>query len=394
MPRKSARKQTDVSIFISHAFKPDPSYYKIEEFRVAIRKAIGDACQLYELSSAGFSANPIIEMQSQAERLPGQVISNLQHCQFAIVDISGNNPNVFFEYGYLRARGVPCILLKSTNSATVPVPTDIQGEFINFYTEVQEIGEQITAEICKQVTSAIRKGTFEHELIPQVWFQESVENILVVSSSEHAKSEFAKRESPDHVVLDNIGDRDSVLACCMFLARRYPKAKITIHASDQFDYKYISHDIVVIGGPGDEKEGNAVCSRILREMSSSVSYDDEDNLHFGSTQFASESDPSIGVVKDYGYFARMPNPFDETRSVVLMHGIHTFGVLGAARAFTDSLVGEENMKTVMGKATRSAVGQFAFECIFEVNIFPTGDISVPRVQSNGVLGLKRLPKGS
>ena len=34
------------------------------------------------------------------------------------------------------------------------------------------------------------------------------------------------------------------------------------------------------------------------------------------------------IVKDYGYFVRVPNPHNDSSIVVLVHGIHTAGVVG------------------------------------------------------------------
>ena len=50
------------------------------------------------------------------------------------------------------------------------------------------------------------------------------------------------------------------------------------------------------------------------------------------------------LVADVAYVARLRNPFEFDRTLTICNGIHSRGVLGAVRCFTDATVREQNEK--------------------------------------------------
>ena len=80
------------------------------------------------------------------------------------------------------------------------------------------------------------------------------------------------------------------------------------------------------------------------------------------------------IREDIGYFARFPNPLNGESTVVLVNGIHTTGVLGAARAFSERREALPNFDTVLRMGASSA----GFECYFKVPVL-SGDVRVPSV---------------
>ena len=50
------------------------------------------------------------------------------------------------------------------------------------------------------------------------------------------------------------------------------------------------------------------------------------------------------LVADVAYVARLRNPFQFDRTLTICNGIHSRGVLGAVRCFTDATVREHNEK--------------------------------------------------
>jgi hypothetical protein len=53
------------------------------------------------------------------------------------------------------------------------------------------------------------------------------------------------------------------------------------------------------------------------------------------------------LVEDWGCFARFINPFNPEARVTVVHGIHTYGVLGAARLFSDHPAAEPNLRLAL-----------------------------------------------
>ena len=93
--------------------------------------------------------------------------------------------------------------------------------------------------------------------------------------------------------------------------------------------------------------------------------------------------------EDVGYFARFPNPVNEECNVVLVNGIHTTGVLGAARAFTERREALKNFHAVHG----SGAGTTAFECHFRVCVV-NGHVQVPIVASSDIFSLARSERSA
>lgn len=89
--------------------------------------------------------------------------------------------------------------------------------------------------------------------------------------------------------------------------------------------------------------------------------------------------------RDYGYFARFPNPLNEAATVILASGIHTAGVLGAARAFADSPEALRNYHSVFN----SGVTPKSFECHFEVAVL-NGDVRVPDILREHIYTLGQI----
>jgi hypothetical protein len=61
-------------------------------------------------------------------------------------------------------------------------------------------------------------------------------------------------------------------------------------------------------------------------------------------------------VQDVGFLARLPNPFNISRTLTICNGIHSSGVLGAVRCLTDKRVREANERYL---AERFPDGRFA-----------------------------------
>ncbi len=83
------------------------------------------------LSEANFLIFNIEKIQ------PGAVFTNfimdsIQSSDFIIVDISRQNPNVFYELGYAHALRKPTILLLSSDE-TSSIPSDLQGNLYIIY---------------------------------------------------------------------------------------------------------------------------------------------------------------------------------------------------------------------------------------------------------------------
>ena len=185
--------------------------------------------------------------------------------------------------------------------------------------------------------------------------------------------------------LENLGDKDSLLEIMTFLNRTYRNVNINMYAADEFPGNLMEGNLVVIGGPGD-KEGdeNNVCRTMMQKMNLKISYSEDcEKLLYKCHDYVATKKGNK-TQKDYGYFARFPNPFNARASVVLVNGIHIFGVLGASKAFSDHPSTQGNIKKLLTKLNLDDVRQAAFECFFEVEVMqPT--VVCPNIDEGYVL---------
>jgi hypothetical protein len=61
------------------------------------------------------------------------------------------------------------------------------------------------------------------------------------------------------------------------------------------------------------------------------------------------------LVEDVGLIARTSNPLNPTRSLTICNGVHSRGVLGAARAFTDVRLRDSNERYISENFADSSV---------------------------------------
>ncbi len=68
------------------------------------------------------------------------------------------------------------------------------------------------------------------------------------------------------------------------------------------------------------------------------------------SEFKSQKD--IEEITDYGFFLKIPNPYNPDKKLILINGIHTYGVYGAAKCFSlydehEINIAKDNCKTVI-----------------------------------------------
>lgn len=101
--------------------------------------------------SSSVSMNPIrVDLLNNPGKITDDIINYLENSKIAIIDITGANPNVFFELGYRFKTGKPFVIIKHV-SDTSNIPFDISSIRVFNYsfdiTEVDALREKITEAI-------------------------------------------------------------------------------------------------------------------------------------------------------------------------------------------------------------------------------------------------------
>ena len=265
-----------------------------------------------------------------------------------------------------------------------------------------------------ELLRAFPKERIHEELLYRFWFPRATSTIWVVCPEDHDPSEYADRSNPNYTYLDNLGDEDALLELMVFLSRHYPNATIGHFSSGDLPEGHTGGNLVVLGGPGSVTSiSNRICREMMEAIDSRVSYSEDcEHMEIGlggdrSLALRAEyrQEPAGVTVaerrirQDVGYFAHFPNPINQECAVVLVNGIHTTGVLGSARAFSDRREALHNFDAVLG----SGAGAMGFECHFGVRVL-NGHVRVPSVDSGHVFpvavtvaeraaGIERRPRG-
>lgn len=235
----------------------------------------------------------------------------------------------------------------------------------------------------------------------ELWFPKKTQHLTIIASPSYDGLEDAKVTSPNYALLDNLGDRDSIYNIGKLLSRRYPTAIIDLKSSESLSSGSIdlNDNLVIIGGPGgdyndnteNELEGNIVCRLLSKDhIKSKISYsnDCEKMMVSGiSTPFQSEySERSKLMTLDYGYFSAFKNPFYTKTRVIMLHGIHTLGVLGATRIFDggeqDSVNNLISLKSYLDE--HYSITNYDFETFFKVKV-TRGWITCPLLEKKNII---------
>lgn len=379
-----------IKVFVSHPFVPNNSAYDLKQFRAGIKKLIDKAGSTVKNEYQDFDIDIVFDFNDFKETLPQQVESNIRNCHLAIVDITENKSNIFYEYGLLYGLNIPVVLIKAEKSLEeFPLPSDIKNNLVLIYKDFSDLIKLCVENLADEFRRLLQSDSLANIYLSKIWFPNNVGTIHVIAPAETEKSQYASLESKNYIFLNNVGDIDSVLEVTNFLNRKFRNTNICVYASDEFT-KHIEENLVVIGGPGEEGDGNSICAQIMEQMDVQINYcfdDDDEKMTYNGESFSAKYKDKK-VVMDYGYFARFPNPLNPRTSVILIHGIHTFGVLGAAKAFSDHPSAQGNIRTVMKKLGLNNINQASFECFFPVHIYQQ-TIKCPEIDENCILQLTK-----
>lgn len=134
------------------------------------------------------------------------------------------------------------------------------------------------------------------------------------------------------------GDIDAFVWTIVSLSKTFTNLEIEYYTSEEFkntsERQMIDHT-VVIGGP----DFNSIAASLMNDIpySYTTTEDDEvalrDNVSGENYQSEFSTDGHNELITDHGFFAKIPNPNNPNREVIMISGLHTHGVYGTALAF-------------------------------------------------------------
>lgn len=286
-----------------------------------------------------------------------EVLSAIKECEIAIFDISENNPNVLIEVGLAYGNNKQVILLKNELSKEkFEIPSDI-GAFIY----VPYKNKMAIYETCDKIANSIfiylKESPKSLLYFKSLWGFRETDQVYIVCPELEEPEKRQYPEPQEFLYLGKYGDIDSLIVVYSSLNKIYPQLNITFCTSEEFvnipGNPYASN-IILIGGPDYNKITEHFMEYTPFEFSQSgndetILVDNQRNRVF-KPEFKSQKD--FEEVIDYGFFLKIPNPYNPDKKLIIINGIHTYGVYGAAKCFSiydehEINIAKHNCKTVI-----------------------------------------------
>ena len=191
---------------------------------------------------------------------------------------------------------------------------------------------------------------------------------------ELGRSPLADEDNPNHTRLYKYADLDALIEMWGHVRASNPELRVRHRLPSEVSADHMSGHLILIGGIA----WNRVTSRLLRvldnlpirqmsvpdladgeifrsrdgreyrplwEERKGAAEDDAPSkaeLEADQAQDAWKGDTPRELVEDVALFARLPNPFNHSRTITICNGVYSRGVLGAVRMLTDDAVRERN----------------------------------------------------
>ena len=222
---------------------------------------------------------------------------------------------------------------------------------VDSFTPDEQAAHQALLDKLLQLHSAARGGAVPEEPIVarRSWhFADSGPLTLVCAKLPQKEAgEFADPGNPNYTQLAGFGDLDAMVELHGHARAENPGMGVFYKSAPDVKADDLSGHVVIIGGIA----WNDVMKRLIDLSRLPVRQEEDDAVETGEIFLTNEGQqkyfpqwsPSTGaLMEDVGLLVRMPNPLNSNRTITMCNGIHSRGVLGAARTLTDARLRESN----------------------------------------------------
>ncbi|GLY14479.1 hypothetical protein LWF15_27500 [Kineosporia rhizophila] len=180
-----------------------------------------------------------------------------------------------------------------------------------------------------------------------------------------ARGPLAADDSPNYTLLHQFADTDALIEVFGHIRALNPSRKVFYRTSDSVSRSEIQNHLVLLGGIGWSR----TTRRLLSMLDLPVEQIEHPDLTTGEVFRLAKSvtsdekvffpvadEQTNELIEDVALIARVANPFNSNRTLTILNGIHSRGVLGAALAVTDETIRAGNQEYL---AERFPEGNFA-----------------------------------
>jgi transcriptional regulator with XRE-family HTH domain len=192
--------------------------------------------------------------------------------------------------------------------------------------------------------------------------------IICPKAPEDAVGPLAAEDHINYTRLHNYADLDALIELFGHLRALNPERAVLHRLSSDVRQTDLQNHVILLGGIG----WNSTTGRILAQVKKlPVEQVEVDQLRGGEvfrvTQFGDRDQemffPVMGeingrteLVEDLAFLARLKNPFNVSRTLTILNGVHSRGVVGAVLSLTDETLGPSNEEYL---SQRFGDGEFA-----------------------------------
>ena len=191
--------------------------------------------------------------------------------------------------------------------------------------------------------------------------------VICPEAPKKVRGSLAKEDDPNFTKLQQYGDLDALVPLYGRLCAENPTLDVSHKlASEVAPDDYGGH-VILLGGIGWNKITRRIGKFLGKVPIKQIDVTDlpggdifQVEAADGAKSFYYPESEEVGgrkeLVADVAYIARLRNPFQFDRTLTICNGIHSSGVLGAVRCFTDATVREHNERYL---ADQFPAGEFA-----------------------------------
>ncbi|NMO50814.1 helix-turn-helix transcriptional regulator [Actinoplanes sp. TBRC 11911] len=202
-------------------------------------------------------------------------------------------------------------------------------------------------------------GTTESSRVPtyRSWFFADNGPVVIIApdAGDEARGPLAESTHPNYTALHRFADQDALVELHGHIrAENDPALPVFFKRASRVIADDLSGHLVLIGGIG----WNEVTRRLLKLLerlpvrqfeSPELTSGDIFAVGHGAAEqrflpvwSRANGGSAPELEEDVGLLARVPNPFNSSKTLTLCNGIHSRGVLGAVRTLTDARIREAN----------------------------------------------------
>jgi hypothetical protein len=193
--------------------------------------------------------------------------------------------------------------------------------------------------------------------------------IICPEAPKDSRGPLADEDNINHTRLHKFADGDALLEVFGHIRALNPERNVPHRLPSEVQQADLQNHIVLLGGIAWNRTMRRVLSKLVTKLPIEQFEDErvpdgevfrvkkDENREERTYLPLTEPDGDVSeLVEDVGLLARLPNPFNFSRTMTICNGVYSKGVLGAVLAITDETVRPANEKYL---AQRFPAGDFA-----------------------------------